>query len=112
MRAVLKWLSLAMGSSPALALIWAFLWGLLSILVSPRHLATIPLLVAFIDGQGQIATRRASVLALVFAIGILLTIAEEGVLTSLAGRMLGDLGAMGNYVVAVIIFRSAFICWG
>ncbi|MBC7186657.1 MAG: cytochrome C biogenesis protein [Calditrichaeota bacterium] len=112
MRAVLEWLSLAMGGSPALALVGAFLWGLLSILVSPCHLASIPLVVGFIDGQGHVTTRRAFVLALVFATGILLTIALVGVLTSLAGRMLGDLGAVGNYVVAVIFFAIGLYLLG
>jgi cytochrome c-type biogenesis protein len=112
MRAVLEWLSLAMGGSPALALVGALLWGLLSILVSPCHLASIPLVVGLIDGLGQISTRRAFVLALIFATGILLTIAMVGVLTSLTGRMLGDLGAVGNYVVAVIFFAIGLYLLG
>ncbi|MDZ7337012.1 MAG: cytochrome c biogenesis protein CcdA [candidate division KSB1 bacterium] len=104
MRAVLEWLSGAMAGSPALAIAGALLWGVLSILVSPCHLASIPLVVGFIGGQGQISTRRACVLATLFAVGILTTIALVGLITGLAGRLLGDVGPVGNYVVAVIFF--------
>lgn len=104
MRVLLEWLSGAMGASPAMAVVGALLWGLLSILVSPCHLASIPLVVGFIDGQGEITTRRAFVLATLFSLGILTTIALVGVVTGLAGRMLGDIGPIGNYVVAAVFF--------
>jgi len=39
-----------------------------------------------------------------FAVGILITIAGIGVITAMAGRMLGDVGRYGNYFVAVIFF--------
>ncbi len=87
-----------------LAIIGAFIWGMLSILLSPCHLASIPLIVGFIDGQGRIPTKRAFWLASLFSIGILITIAIIGLITGLLGRMLGDIGAYGNYIVAVIFF--------
>jgi cytochrome c-type biogenesis protein len=37
-------------------------------------------------------------------VGILLTIAVIGALTAAAGRMMGDIGAWGNYLVAGIFF--------
>jgi len=112
MRALLEWLSAAMGGSPPLAVAGALLWGVLSILVSPCHLASIPLVVGFIDGQGQMTTRRAFTLALLFALGILFTIALVGIATGLAGRMLGDVGAAGNYLVAVIFFAIGLYLLG
>jgi cytochrome c-type biogenesis protein len=39
-----------------------------------------------------------------FAVGILFTIAAIGAITAAAGRMLGDVGQYGNYFVAVIFF--------
>ncbi len=36
--------------------------------------------------------------------GILITIALIGIVTALAGRMMGDVGRYGNYVVALIFF--------
>ena len=88
----------------ALAVSAAFIWGILSILLSPCHLASIPLIVGFIDQQGQITTRRAFWISTLFAVGILITIGVIGAITAAAGRMLGDVGRYGNYFVAVIFF--------
>jgi cytochrome c-type biogenesis protein len=97
-------LTRAVEGTPLVALSAAFAWGVLSILLSPCHLASIPLIVGFIDEQGRISTRRAFVISTFFAVGILITIAAIGVVTAAAGRMMGDLGSWGNYVVAVIFF--------
>ena len=97
-------LSHAVTGAPLIALGAAAGWGVLSIILSPCHLASIPLIVGFIDGQGQMNTRRAFVLSNLFAVGILLSIALIGLLTALAGRMLGDLGSWGNWLVAGIFF--------
>ena len=97
-------LSRAVEGSAALALGAAFVWGVLSILLSPCHLASIPLIVGFIDQQGQMSTRRAFTISLLFSVGILITIGAIGVMTAAAGRMLGDVGRWGNYGVAVIFF--------
>jgi len=86
------------------ALAGSFLWGVLSILLSPCHLASIPLVVVFITGQEKVSTRRAFVISLLFAVGILTTIGVVGAVTAVAGRMLGDVGRFGNYFVAGIFF--------
>jgi cytochrome c-type biogenesis protein len=87
----------------------AFIWGILSILLSPCHLASIPLIVGFVDQQGRISTKRAFVISALFAVGILITIAAIGIITAAAGRMLGDVGRFGNYFVAVIFFVFGLI---
>ena len=97
-------LTRAVEGAPLVALGAAFVWGLLSILLSPCHLASIPLIVGFIDEQGRISTRRAFVISSLFALGILITIAAIGVITAATGRMMGDVGRYGNYVVAIIFF--------
>ncbi len=94
----------AVEGSPAIALGAAFAWGVLSIILSPCHLASIPLIVGFIDVQGRISTKRAFVISLLFSLGILITIAAIGAITAAAGRMMGDVGRYGNYFVAVIFF--------
>ncbi len=91
-------------SPPIVKLCAAFIWGILSILLSPCHLASIPLIVGFIDEQGHISTRRAFYISTLFAVGILITIAGIGAITAAAGRMLGDVGRYGNYFVAIIFF--------
>lgn len=97
-------LSRAVEGSAGPALGAAFVWGVLSILLSPCHLASIPLIVGFIDKQGRISTRRAFGISLLFAVGILITIGVIGAITAAAGRMLGDVGRLGNYAAAVIFF--------
>lgn len=97
-------LSRAVEGAPLIALGASVVWGILSIILSPCHLASIPLIVGFISGQGRATTARASGLATLFAVGILVTIAAIGVITAAAGRILGDVGRYGNYVVAVIFF--------
>jgi cytochrome c-type biogenesis protein len=94
----------AVENTPAIAAGAAFLWGVLSIILSPCHLASIPLIVGFIDEQGRISTRRAFLISTLFAVGILVTIGVIGVITAAAGRMMGDLGKYGNYFVALIFF--------
>ncbi len=95
-------LSRAIEGTPVVALGASFVWGVLSIILSPCHLASIPLIVGFIDEQGKISTRRAFNLSVLFSVGILVTIGLIGALTAAAGRMMGDVGRFGNYLVALI----------
>ncbi len=104
MQDLLATLTHAVQGTPALALGAAFVWGVLSILLSPCHLASIPLIVGFIDEQDVKSAGRAFLLSLLFSVGILITIALIGVVTALAGRMLGDVGRWGNWFVAGIFF--------
>ncbi|MBK1790263.1 cytochrome c biogenesis CcdA family protein [Persicirhabdus sediminis] len=97
-------LTKAVEGTPMIALSAALVWGILSIVLSPCHLASIPLIVGFIDEQGCTSPRRAFCISLLFSIGILITIAAIGVITAAAGRMMGDLGSYANYFVAVIFF--------
>lgn len=102
---IFEQLSDVLDGPATVALAAAFVWGILSVLLSPCHLASIPLIVAFINGQGSnLTTRRAFCLSTLFAVGILITIAALGVITSLANQVRGDIGPIGNYVVAGIFF--------
>lgn len=96
------WLDGVLRASPWFALSGALIWGMLSILLSPCHLASIPLIIGFIDEQGRITTKRAFWLATLFSLGILITIAAIGVITGLLGRIAGDVGPWGNYLVAAV----------
>lgn len=102
-------LSQAVEGAPLVALAAAAVWGVLSVVLSPCHLSSIPLIIGFISGQERGPSRasqawRAFGTASLFAIGILVTIAAIGALTAAAGRMMGDLGRWGNYSVALIFF--------
>jgi cytochrome c-type biogenesis protein len=95
-------LTKAIEGNPFIALGAAFIWGILSIVLSPCHLASIPLIVGYVDEQGRISVKRAFWISVLFALGILMTIALVGLITALAGRLLGDIGTIANYVVAVV----------
>ncbi|MFC1558563.1 cytochrome c biogenesis CcdA family protein [candidate division KSB1 bacterium] len=99
-----NWLYSTLNSAPGFALLGSFLWGILSIILSPCHLASIPLIIGFIDKQGISSAKRAFSVSALFSIGILITIVLIGFITGLLGRMLGDIGRYGNYFVAVIFF--------
>ena len=107
-RNIFDFLSKSLYSTPIVAVAGSFIWGILSILLSPCHLASIPLIVGFIDDQGKISTKRAFYISLLFSSGILVTIGLIGIITGLLGRMLGDIGRFGNYFVAVIFFIIGF----
>jgi cytochrome c-type biogenesis protein len=102
----------AVEGSPGIALGAAAAWGVLSIVLSPCHLSSIPLIVGFISGQGRTSPGRAFNVATVFAVGILITIAAVGAITAAAGRMMGDVGRWGNYFVAVIFFAVGLYLLG
>lgn len=88
----------------ALALLAALGWGVMSVLLSPCHLSSIPLIVGYLTGRMVILPRQALALSLLFGVGILFTIAVIGLITAAMGRLMGDIGLFGNYVVAAIFF--------
>lgn len=103
-------LTQAVEGTPFIALSASFLWGILSILLSPCHLASIPLIVGFIGDQGHIPLKKAFKLSSIFAAGIFITIGSIGIITALLGRMTGDIGPWGNYIVAVVfIFVGLYL---
>jgi cytochrome c-type biogenesis protein len=85
-----------------------FLWGMVSVLFSPCHLASIPLIVGYVAGQDQaMAGRRAALYAVQFTLGLFITIAVIGVICTLLGRMLGDVGPYMNLVVGAVLIWVA-----
>lgn len=98
------WLTNLVQSTFLLALLGAFLWGVLSILLSPCHLTSIPLVVGYISHQGVKTFRKAFWTSFAFSFGILITIGLIGLVTALLGRMMGDIGEWGNYLVTAVFF--------
>jgi cytochrome c-type biogenesis protein len=94
----------AMTGAVWLAVLASFGWGVLSILLSPCHLSSIPLVVGFISSKGKISVGSTFKISLVFSAGILVTIALIGLVTASLGRLMGDIGGVGNYLVAGIFF--------
>jgi cytochrome c-type biogenesis protein len=88
---------------PALAMAASFLWGIVSVLASPCHLASIPLFIAYVAGQARIIRgREAAGYAGLFSLGLFTTIAAVGVICALLGRMLGDVGPYWGMAVGLL----------
>ncbi len=102
MTQVFDQLTNALNSNTGIALLAAFVWGVLSILLSPCHLSSIPLIIGFISKQETKSIRQSFLISLLFSTGILITIMAVGLLTAAFGRMLGDIGQIGNIIVAII----------
>ncbi|MEX0893008.1 MAG: cytochrome c biogenesis protein CcdA [Gemmatimonadota bacterium] len=103
MGGLLDGLSAGLAASPGVALVTALGWGAASVLLSPCHLAGIPLIIGYIASPGSLPTpRRAFTLSLAFGVGILVTIGIVGVATAAVGRTLGELGPGVTYVVAAL----------
>ncbi len=97
-----------MTESFAIAALGCFLWGVVSVLFSPCHLASIPLIVGYVAGQGKIIEGKQAVkYALTFSVGLFATIAAIGVICSLLGRLLGDVGPYWTVLVGAILLWVA-----
>jgi cytochrome c-type biogenesis protein len=95
-------LSHAIEGAPLVAVAASFIWGILSIVLSPCHLTSIPLIIGYLSNQRKLSTKKAFHLSIVFSFGILISIALIGGITAAAGRILGDVGKLGNYIVAMV----------
>ena len=81
-----------------------FIWGLISVLFSPCHIASIPLVVAYVGGQEtSIQPKKAGLYAILFTGGLFVTITVVGMLCAVLGRMLGDVGSYWKPVVGALL---------
>jgi cytochrome c-type biogenesis protein len=97
-----------MTSGTGLALAGSFLWGMVSVLFSPCHLASIPLIVGYVGGQNEpVHGRRAALYAGLFSLGLFMTIALVGIVCALLGRMLGDIGPWWTILVGAVLIWVA-----
>jgi len=101
-------LSQALASNPAIALLASFVWGMLSVLLSPCHLASIPMIVGYLDGQKDLSTKKAFRLSAFFTLGILAMMAIIGLITGLLGKILGDVGSWTEPVMGIVFMIMAF----
>jgi cytochrome c-type biogenesis protein len=97
-------LSHAVEGQPAVALAAAFAWGVASLLLSPCHLASIPLVVGFVNGQRHATPARGAAVAGLISLRSFTAIAVIGGVTAAAGRLMGQVGPWANYVVAAVFF--------
>ena len=92
----------------ALAAVGCFLWGMVSVVFSPCHLASIPLIVSYVAGQDRaLKARHAANYAVAFTVGLFITIALVGIICALLGRMLGEVGPYWTILVGAVLIWVA-----
>ncbi|HBT87272.1 cytochrome c biogenesis protein CcdA [Desulfobacter sp.] len=92
----------------ALAAAGCFIWGVISVLFSPCHLASIPLIVGYVGGQERmLQPRQAGIYSVLFTTGLFITIALIGILCALLGRMLGDVGIYWQVLIGLVLIWVA-----
>jgi len=93
-----------MTGASGLAILGSFLWGVISVLFSPCHLASIPLIVSYVAGQEtSLTARQAARYSVAFTGGLFTSIALVGAICSVLGRMLGEVGPYWTILVGVIL---------
>jgi cytochrome c-type biogenesis protein len=100
------------GGTP-IAVLGCFVWGVVSVLLSPCHMASIPLIVAYVGGQQQtLDPKQASAYSVVFTIGLFITIAFLGFICVLLGRMLGDVGNYWQILIGSVLIWVSLEMFG
>lgn len=94
-------LSTALEGAPAVSLGAAMLLGAASVIISPCHLAGVPLVVGVVQAH-RAPNRGPLTVALLFGLGVLLSFGIVGALTVGLGRIAGDLGPFGNLLGAAV----------
>lgn len=95
-----SWIS----SGTLIAALGCFLWGMVSIIFSPCHLASIPLIIGYVGGQHDVVEgKKGAIYAVLFTLGLFITIAVIGIITAMLGRLMGDIGIWWSIPVGLIL---------
>ncbi len=82
----------------------AFVWGLASLFLSPCHLASVPLLTAYVSGGiDRTGSREAVVCSFLFGFGLWLAVGAAGAACAAAGRLLGDLPPAASLAAGLVM---------
>jgi len=102
-----------MTAGTTIAALGAFVWGMVSVVFSPCHMASIPLIVAYVGGQQTaVKPKQASAYSAAFTVGLFITIAMVGIVCALLGRMLGDIGRYWQVLVGLVLLWVALGLFG
>ena len=97
----------------AIAALGCFVWGMVSVLFSPCHLASIPLIVAYVGGQQEVLKpKEAAYYSVSFTVGLFITIALIGIICAMLGRMLGDVGNYWQILIGLVLVWVALGMFG
>jgi len=90
--------------NPWLAIIAVFVGGVTTA-SNPCVLAMIPLLISMVAGYKEVSNiKKSLIFSLLFVLGLSITFTVLGLISSLMGRMFGDVGGFWKYVVAGVCF--------
>lgn len=110
MHDLFAFLTASLSGSSVAAAFAALAWGVLSIVLSPCHLVSIPLVVAFTSNQQRVTAHTGLVYGGLFAAGMLLTVLAIGLITAALGRFLGNTGTVG--LIGQLVSASVLIVIG
>ena len=72
----------------AIAALGCFIWGMISVVFSPCHLASIPLIVSYVAGQEEtVSGKHAARYAVLFTVGLFISIALVGMSAITSGSL-------------------------
>jgi len=108
---ILESVSKLMTQSAWLAPLLAIVAGVLTSF-TPCSLSSIPLIIGYVGGTGQRDTKRAFWLSLTFAAGAAVTFTALGVISSLAGSLMGTSASWWYIVLGVLMVLMALQTWG
>lgn len=94
----------ALYQSPLISISAAFIWGVMSVLLSPCHLSTIPMIIAFVNHNQLLSVRKGFYVSLCFAGGIMLTLIALVILVMMAGFVFSGVDAILKIMVSVVLF--------
>ncbi len=105
-------LSNMLEQSPLIAVLASFGWGLASVLLSPCHLASVPLVMGFVGDTSDGDRKKAFLLSAVFSFAILLVMVLLGIITAMLGRLMGDIGPWSNWLGALLFTLVGLLLMG
>lgn len=92
----------ALEQSLPIMLLASLLWGVCSVVLSPCHVSSIPLVVGYVSRNGGQSSRTTLSVALYFSAGVAVAMLLLGLITAWLGKMLGDLGTTGSVLIGVV----------
>jgi len=84
----------------------SLLWGIMSVFLSPCHMASIPLIIGYVNNREKADLKTSFVLSLLFALGILCMLIIMGIVTGFLGRIIGDVGTP----VMIVVYLFLLVC--
>jgi cytochrome c-type biogenesis protein len=111
MTEVLENLSKLITENVWLAPVLALLVGILTSF-TPCSLSSIPLVIGYVGGTGQLETKRAFWLSVTFATGAAMTFTVLGVIASIVGSLMGASASWWYIILGIIMVLMALQTWG